>query len=782
MNSMKKRIFSLFMAVVLCFSMMPTSALAKDADISAAQENLKGAEDTAEANVTEGDTTKDGVADGNVTGVDVTGSDVTGGDTTGGSVTDSDATGSDVTDGDATGGDTGLQNAAVQAVQKLIDALPAEVTPENADEIATQLMAIDEALSTLTDEQIAQLDMTRYEALCAALAKMTQVQSGTHVHFLCGSTSYCYGNGHSQESTKVDFEEWTETTTLPESGTYYLTANVDLSSTWIVPGDLTLCLNGNTITMNGEGAVIEVAAGATFTLCNCKTAGTITHGTNDEGTRYSGRGVTVSGDSTFNMYGGTISYNELPIESGTLGGGVYVEGTFNMYGGTISNNTAYSGGGVYIPKGDAASTFNMYGGTITNNEAQFSGGVDVNAHAYMYGGTITTNKGFFGGGVGVGNYGSLSVSGSIKITGNTDDNDKNDNLYVTSSTGVTVGGELTGSIGVYVSSLPKVGGSVTVAKGSWGATAYSIKASDKDVFTADAGSEYVMRLDSASNVIKMTNLHSNHPICGISCNHAGDETHSGVTWVSITDLSEIAGDGNYYLANNVTLTETWECNYDVNLCLNGHNITMTTAKTTDIEVPEGKTFTLCDCAEGKITGYTDAGVLVNGTFNMYSGVISKCTGSSYMYAHAGVETGYYAGVINLYGGTLKDNDYGVTVWTTFNMYGGVITGSKYSGVNNCGGQFTMSGGSITKNNVSSGNFGGAGVYIMQGSSSFTMTGGEITNNSRTKSSWGGGAIYMQEGTITMEGGTISGNSADQYGGGITLLHGTFLMKGGHYLQ
>lgn len=78
-------------------------------------------------------------------------------------------TGEDVSGGDAANEDASNKDTAVEAAQALIDALPEEVTAENADELQAQLMAIDEALAELSEEQAAGLDMTHYEKICAAL-------------------------------------------------------------------------------------------------------------------------------------------------------------------------------------------------------------------------------------------------------------------------------------------------------------------------------------------------------------------------------------------------------------------------------------------------------------------------------------------------------------------------------------------------------------------------------------------------------------------------------------
>lgn len=44
------------------------------------------------------------------------------------------------------------------------------MTADNAEEIAAQLANLNETLAALTEEQLAALDMARYEALCEQLA------------------------------------------------------------------------------------------------------------------------------------------------------------------------------------------------------------------------------------------------------------------------------------------------------------------------------------------------------------------------------------------------------------------------------------------------------------------------------------------------------------------------------------------------------------------------------------------------------------------------------------
>ncbi len=55
------------------------------------------------------------------------------------------------------------------AVQAMIDALPDEVTDDNAEAVAQALTDIDDAKESLTDDELAGLDLTRYDAAANAL-------------------------------------------------------------------------------------------------------------------------------------------------------------------------------------------------------------------------------------------------------------------------------------------------------------------------------------------------------------------------------------------------------------------------------------------------------------------------------------------------------------------------------------------------------------------------------------------------------------------------------------
>ena len=322
---------------------------------------------------------------------------------------------------------------AVLAVQALIDALPETVTEDNATEIEEQLKTIDAEIKALTDEQAAKLDMTRYNAVCAALAAFALPQAD-HTHCVCGGNGDVNGHEHDTAGT-----EWTTTDSLPDSvGNYYLTKSV--SENWTVPtdGEVNLCLNGQTI--NGK---ITVGSGATLTLTDCSDSGRVQgevlvnggklelySGTITGGVQVGKKGADYQTGSSFTMYGGAITGNEDY-------GGVFLVGTtnhidppsFTMHGGTISDNTAGAsdggGGGVYV--GEKCS-FTMDGGTITGNTATAGNGGGIYIHfnagnVSISNATITGNKASATGNTSYGHGGGIySQRGvtvkNVTITGN----------------------------------------------------------------------------------------------------------------------------------------------------------------------------------------------------------------------------------------------------------------------------------------------------------------------------------------------------------------------------
>jgi len=144
---MKKRVLSMLLAFILCFSTLPMTAFAQEADAVAEQEEQQETDSAAEQEEAEA-----AAAPGEETPADKSTTAATPGteDSTAGEAPDTvEPSVESVSDSDAGTQDTSADDekkAAVQKVQALIDALPDEVTVENAESVGAQLEAIDEAM------------------------------------------------------------------------------------------------------------------------------------------------------------------------------------------------------------------------------------------------------------------------------------------------------------------------------------------------------------------------------------------------------------------------------------------------------------------------------------------------------------------------------------------------------------------------------------------------------------------------------------------------------------
>ena len=301
--------------------------------------------------------------------------------------------------------------------------------------------------------------------------------------------------------------------------------------------------------------------------------------------------------------------------------------------------------------------------------------------------------------------------------------------------------------------------------------------------------------------------HSNHPICGET--HTGIGDHTGtcndVTWIEVTRANVTPSNGlkleagkSYYLGEDIEVKYDITIKGTVNLCLNGHSITKTSASSTSegvITVEPGSSFTLCDCngsgmGNGKIThadGVTGRGVLVGSSsfkttfFLMYGGTIS----GNRINGQDGAGVRVHNASFKMYGGTITDNHVekasndgggGVNARGKFIMYGGEISRNTSNG--DCGGvavvgdSFEMHGG-IISGNTATGDGGGVGLW----NDSFRLSGGTISGNTATRN---GGGVYFSgndSNTLTISDAVeISGNSAAN-GGGVYFKGDTFNVSG-----
>ncbi len=238
-------------------------------------------------------------------------------------------------------------------------------------------------------------------------------------------TAALASSAHTAHSGSCDHEGWTKLwmdgtvlmagdTACPDNeddgghdyflpaGSYRLEGDLTTDKTIIIEGAVNLCLNGHSIIESGNRDGIAVNLGGTLNLYDeSGNSGVITHA---DGVM--GGAVWCNGE--FNMYGGTISGNNLP--SGTLGI-VSVNGKFTMAGGVITGNEA--GGDIVDVAGSG--TFTMTGGTISGNKVFRDGGgvfVDYGCVFEMTGGTIENNTaGQNGSNVCIWNNGTFRLGG-----------------------------------------------------------------------------------------------------------------------------------------------------------------------------------------------------------------------------------------------------------------------------------------------------------------------------------------------------------------------------------
>ena len=496
---------------------------------------------------------------------------------------------------------------------------------------------------------------------------------------------------------------WQQADSLPDaSGMYYLTGNVTLTSGQALGNDVTLCVNGHSVTGN------VTVTGGSFTLTDC------------------GSG-SLTGDVTVNE-GGSFT-----LEDCAFSGKIENSGTLTVTGGTV---TAADGIGV-----ENKGTFTMNSGTIT---AAGTGVVNT--------GTLTMNGGAVTGcGKGVENSGTMDVSGDVRIAGNT-----NGNLLLPEGITVTVGTlDSTANIGVTAEKQGELtaGGSIRLTSGG---AAYTTR------FFADDAAAYAIFADGEDLVMRTLGEHT-HCICGHPADGAADigdhTTHADVTFQPWTSGNSLPTEGNYYLTQNVVLNKTTVLTGT--LCLNGYSISVKDGGG-PVEVSSG-TLNLTDCAAqpGSVTAARDQAINVynSGSANIFNGVIRSGSGT-------GIYIGPYAANANvaIYGGKITGSGTGAAANNgTMHMYGGEISGNSRGvqaggtkGSGNFNGSFYLHGGKITDNHGSE----GGGVYVMN---YFSMDGGEVSYNSATGS---GGGIYVFTGTASLSGGKVTGNRAGENGGGV----------------
>ena len=632
--------------------------------------------------------------------------------------------------------------------------------------------------------------------------------------------------------------------TLSGSVSTYFTVN----GTLIVMDSAT----GGTIRGNNNGttSMFDVKAGGVLTL----QSGTLTGAKANNG-----GAINVAG--TFNMTGGTITGNT----AASMGGAIFSTGTVNISGGEISNNTATADEGGAIDNrgtlnitggtisGNTAAnndggaiasrgTLTISGGTITGNSAKVGGAIVNRSTLTISGGTISGNTASApANGNGIYNRaGTLSISGNAVIDGlqignatsatigslskgasvTTGDNTTAGKLTKTDDTVVQDGLVFTASANVLsIKVVPAAGGTVTTSAAS------AIAGTTITVTpTPDKGYELVdIYLDGSPLTGTTFEVSANHTITAVFAEVVYTVTPGEQTNGTFTVSASTANYGD-----TITVTTNPASGFEVNA------VTYTKAGTTtpvNAEKTAENTYTFT---------MPDANVTVNVAFGQPMYAITETAATNGSYTISGDTNGeategttititptanddYEVDTVIVTGAsgnvTVTDNKFtmpaeAVTVTVTFKLEelntvtaasftnGETLTLAKNSTVGNgitlAAGTYTLDlngytlkgdkapyftvGSGVTliiKDSGSTGQVKGlasatASMFKVTAGGVLTLQSGTLTGNTSTGS---GGAINVMAGTFNMTGGTISGNNTGDDGAAI-ISTGTVKISGG----
>lgn len=648
---MIKKGVSLLMALALCLTLLPASALAAEAQGQAGQEQTV-------------------LTQGNDGQTQAPGQDGAGED---------DKTSDEAPDKAPDEAPDEEPDEAVSAVQALIDALPAaeDISDANADEVSGQLDAIDEAKQALTEEQAARLDLTGYDAAAAAVLALAGEPDASEPALLAAiAGTQPGGSGTAEDPYRITCAAeliWLRDAVNAGAASTCAELRQDVEyvdEVWTPIGTSehpytgTFNGNGHTIRvwLNGGGQALFGYVGANAKLTDIAV------------TKRQSENYSISASAPLaRINNGTITrcrYSGGMTAKDSLGGLVY------------TNNGTIEACCVYAGRLNRGSRIEMYYGGRAGGIAYENTGTIANS--YFYGDMVQAqSNGTVRDIIGWGAIAYEKSGGKII------------NCYYGADSDDGYGGKTEDQFrGGEVAYLLNGG----TARDDWRQNCYAGDSSDATPVLDRSHAQ--VRKTGSSYVSLYPHVHC---ICGGDATSGGHPRHSDVTYTAWTndeaasqygDSSHTAANslpknpGYYYLTTSVTLSDsdTWRPADGTVLCLNGRTVREFAYNKPDfdaITVDSGVTFSLTECAS--IQGYIHCAsrravhtVNNSGTFNMYNGRLRGTTSTADGAAVCN------NGTFNMYGGTINDNNTtarggGVYNAGACNLYGGTITNNGTGG-------------------------------------------------------------------------------------------------------
>ncbi len=443
---------------------------------------------------------------------------------------------------------------------------------------------------------------------------------------------------------------------LPTTQGRYIYITKDFSGGWTpVNGNIDLCLNGNTITLDDNSIDIDYQSsyrrGVQIALYNCDPVnGKIVANSNN---KYA---VNVGTSSSFTLFSGLIEQNGINSQ-----GAIQADlGTVTISGGTVTSVTD----GIMCKNGK----FEMTGGLIHSTGTNSSGLYiqSSNSLSTVSGGTV---KGAYG----ISTHKDIKLSGAPIIDGTISD------IRLLARDSEIDASNYTGEPITIMGTDAHQPGDIIV-KGSTDLTKF-------------------VKSDSWNTSMPFV-VDGNDIVLG-DPPHVHD-TDTYTAWTSTDGIPTASG--TYYLTNNITILGNINMidysGVDVTICLNGKTVDLSNAR---IYVGNSSTASLkiCDCssAAGKITSsgsQETIAVSSYGTFTLDNGTIEHTGNYRYTFSNSGTTT------IN--GGSVTSANRAIMNNTSGTLYvkGGTLRSTGTSGTDAVGlycngGESYVSGGTITGN-------------------------------------------------------------------------------------